>query len=114
MAGKKINPEVQQFLDGNCDIAAIDCIIADINGCLRGKRVRRDALAKIYSDGVCLPGSLYALDITGTTVEAPSGLSPCSRQPGSVSTAAMPIRSAGRSQAACTGRRGRSPRPGRC
>ena len=70
MAGKKINPEVQQFLDGNCDIAAIDCIIADINGCLRGKRVRRDALAKIYSDGVCLPGSLYALDITGTTVEA--------------------------------------------
>lgn len=70
MAGKAPKPEVQRFLEENPDVAAVDCVIADINGCLRGKRVRRDALTKVYTDGICLPGSLYALDITGTTVEA--------------------------------------------
>ncbi len=47
----------------------IDLILPDLNGLLRGKRVTRDALGKIYDSGVCLPMSLIATDITGNTVE---------------------------------------------
>lgn len=52
---------------GGCEM--IDLILPDLNGLLRGKRVTRDALAKIYDSGVCLPMSLIATDITGNTVE---------------------------------------------
>ncbi|PKM06758.1 MAG: glutamine synthetase [Gammaproteobacteria bacterium HGW-Gammaproteobacteria-4] len=51
------------------ECAAIDLILPDMNGLLRGKRITRDALEKIYADGVCLPMSLIATDITGNTVE---------------------------------------------
>lgn len=52
---------------GGCEM--IDLILPDLNGLLRGKRITRDALAKIYESGVCLPMSLIATDITGNTVE---------------------------------------------
>ncbi len=52
---------------GDCEL--IDLLLPDMNGLLRGKRVTRDALAKIYGNGVCLPMSLIATDITGNTVE---------------------------------------------
>ncbi|PIQ38093.1 MAG: glutamine synthetase [Lysobacterales bacterium CG17_big_fil_post_rev_8_21_14_2_50_64_11] len=48
---------------------AIDLILPDMNGLLRGKRITADALEKVYVDGVCLPMSLIATDITGNTVE---------------------------------------------
>jgi glutamine synthetase len=51
------------------ECAAIDLILPDMNGLLRGKRITRDALEKVYADGVCLPMSLIATDITGNTVE---------------------------------------------
>lgn len=51
----------------NCEL--IDLLLPDMNGLLRGKRITRDALEKIYSQGVCLPMSLIATDITGNTVE---------------------------------------------
>jgi len=47
----------------------IDLLLPDTNGLLRGKRITRDALEKVYRDGVCLPMSLIATDITGNTVE---------------------------------------------
>lgn len=47
----------------------VDLILPDLNGLLRGKRVTRDALGKVYESGVCLPMSLIATDITGNTVE---------------------------------------------
>ena len=47
----------------------IDLLLPDMNGLLRGKRITRDALEKVYADGVCLPMSLIATDITGNTVE---------------------------------------------
>ena len=73
MAQHPTPAEVREFLERYPDISSIDVLIADINGCQRGKRIRRDALPKIYEHGVCLPGSLYGMDITGATVEA-SGL----------------------------------------
>jgi len=51
------------------DVEAIELILADMNGLLRGKRVARSALDKVLKDGVCLPMSLIATDITGNTVE---------------------------------------------
>ncbi len=51
------------------ELEAIDLILADMNGLLRGKRISRSALEKVYADGVCLPMSLIATDITGNTVE---------------------------------------------
>lgn len=47
----------------------IDLILCDLNGLLRGKRVTRAALPKVYEQGVCLPMSLIGTDITGNTVE---------------------------------------------
>ena len=40
---------------------------------MRGKRVRRDVLPKVFEQGLCLPGSVFACDINGETVES-SGL----------------------------------------
>lgn len=51
------------------DLEAIDLLLPDMNGLLRGKRITADALDKVYRDGVCLPMSLIATDITGNTVE---------------------------------------------
>ncbi|TAA46590.1 glutamine synthetase family protein [Pseudoxanthomonas winnipegensis] len=51
------------------DLEAIDLLLPDMNGLLRGKRVTRQALDKVFADGICLPMSLIATDITGNTVE---------------------------------------------
>ncbi len=52
---------------GNAEL--IDLILPDMNGLLRGKRITRDALEKVYQNGVCLPMSLIGTDVTGNTVE---------------------------------------------
>lgn len=59
----------QQVFDRLSADSHVDLILPDLNGLLRGKRVHRDALPKAYADGVCLPMSLIATDITGNTVE---------------------------------------------
>ncbi len=56
-------------LDAIADCELVDLLLPDMNGLLRGKRVTRDALEKVYANGVCLPMSLIATDITGNTVE---------------------------------------------
>lgn len=47
----------------------VDLLLPDMNGLLRGKRITREALEKVQTEGVCLPMSLIATDITGNTVE---------------------------------------------
>jgi glutamine synthetase len=56
-------------LDAIAGCEAVDLLLPDMNGLLRGKRVSREALEKVYANGVCLPMSLIATDITGNTVE---------------------------------------------
>jgi len=51
------------------DCELVDLLLPDMNGLMRGKRVTREGLEKVYRDGVCLPMSLIATDITGNTVE---------------------------------------------
>ncbi len=50
-------------------LEAVDLILPDMNGLLRGKRIAASALEKVYRHGVCLPMSLIGTDVTGNTVE---------------------------------------------
>ncbi|KAA0017274.1 glutamine synthetase [Salinicola corii] len=61
--------EARDFLALHPEIDSIDLLLSDLNGVMRGKRIPRGNLEKVYRDGVSLPGSVFALDITGNTVE---------------------------------------------
>lgn len=61
--------EALRFLERHPDVVNVDLLISDLNGVLRGKRIPRENLLKAYQHGVNLPASLFALDITGNTVE---------------------------------------------
>ena len=61
--------DVESFFDQYPDIQTVDLLISDTNGIVRGKRVNREGCLKAFSDGVCLPGSLFGARITGDTVE---------------------------------------------
>lgn len=64
-----LTPEDLRALEQTPDCELVDLILPDMNGLLRGKRITRSALEKVYADGICLPMSLIATDITGNTVE---------------------------------------------
>ncbi|HYQ40098.1 MAG TPA: glutamine synthetase family protein [Pseudomonas sp.] len=65
--------EANEFLAEHPEVQFVDLLIADMNGVVRGKRIDRGNLLKVYEKGINLPASLFALDITGSTVES-SGL----------------------------------------
>lgn len=62
--------EASVFLETHPDVQFVDLLIADMNGVVRGKRIERSSLAKVYEKGINLPASLFALDINGSTVES--------------------------------------------
>jgi len=63
-------PEVDAFLDANPDLRAVDLLVPDITGVLRGKRLPRENLGKVFANGVRLPASIFALDVTGASVDS--------------------------------------------
>ncbi|HYD30524.1 MAG TPA: glutamine synthetase family protein [Azospirillaceae bacterium] len=56
-------------MEANPGIAAVDVLIPDSRGVLRGKRIPVAGLPKVYTEGCAFPGSIYAFDITGATIE---------------------------------------------
>lgn len=61
--------EPDAFLSQHPDIVAVDMLVPDMNGILRGKQLARTYLGKLYDDdGVRLPGSIYLLDSSGQNV----------------------------------------------
>ncbi|HEY6642496.1 glutamine synthetase family protein [Povalibacter sp.] len=52
------------------DIRFVDVLLADLCGIPRGKRVTIEELAQVYDGGFLLPGSMFALDVHGGTIEA--------------------------------------------
>ena len=60
--------EADRFLAKHPAIVGIDVLIPDLAGILRGKRLNRDSLAKFYSDGLLMPGALFAQDAAGYAV----------------------------------------------
>ena len=62
--------EMGEFLQAHPEVQFVDLLIADMNGVVRGKRIERASLVKVYEKGINLPASLFALDINGSTVES--------------------------------------------
>ena len=62
--------EANEFLKEHPEVQFVDLLIADMNGVVRGKRIERASLTKVYEKGINLPASIFALDINGSTVES--------------------------------------------
>jgi len=65
--------QLERFLAEHPEIRFVDAFVNDLNTVERGKRIDRAALPGMFTRGMPLPGSMFALDIEGGTVEA-SGL----------------------------------------
>jgi glutamine synthetase len=61
--------ELESFLLANADVSAVQIMITDPSGVLRGKSVRREELARIFESGRQVAGSILGLDITGEDVD---------------------------------------------
>jgi len=64
---------LERFLADHPEVRFIDAFVNDLNTVERGKRIDRAGIAGVFKRGMPLPGSMFALDIEGGTVEA-SGL----------------------------------------
>ncbi len=92
-AVKAADHEAAAFIAAHPDIKQVDALLPDSCGVLRGKKLPIRGLAKLYGEGVGFPGSIYATDITGSTVEE-TGLGldegdadrPCHAVPGTLAT----------------------------
>ena len=62
--------EATDFLREHPEVQFVDLLIADMNGVVRGKRIERNNLPKVFEKGINLPASLFALDISGSAVES--------------------------------------------
>lgn len=62
--------ELDSFLTAHPDIEYFDAFLNDLNTVERGKRLDRKGMEKAYVSGMLLPGSMFALDVLGGTVEA--------------------------------------------
>jgi glutamine synthetase len=62
--------ELERFLAAHPTVRFFDAFVNDLNTVERGKRIDRNGIARVFSNGMPLPGSMYALDIEGGTSEA--------------------------------------------
>jgi glutamine synthetase len=60
--------EAARFLAKHPEIQGIDVLIPDLGGILRGKRLARETLPKLYSEGIRMPGGVFAVEATGDSV----------------------------------------------
>jgi glutamine synthetase len=51
------------------DVRFVDVLLADLCGIPRGKRVTIEELEQVYGGGFALPGSMFALDVLGGTIQ---------------------------------------------
>ena len=63
-------PELDAFLQQHPGTRFFDVFLNDLNTVERGKRIDRNAIAGVYRSGMLLPGSMFALDVLGGTVQA--------------------------------------------
>jgi len=60
----------EAFLAARPAVRVVDLLLPDLCGVLRGKRVDKSDLAGVYQRGMFLPGSMFALDVLGGTIQA--------------------------------------------
>ncbi|HEV7631985.1 MAG TPA: glutamine synthetase family protein, partial [Steroidobacteraceae bacterium] len=61
--------ELSRFLSDRPELRFIDLVLHDLNGVDRGKRIDVASSAAVFERGLMLPGSLFALDVRGGTVQ---------------------------------------------
>ena len=61
--------ELDAFLATRPDLRFIDVLLHDIHGVDRGKRVDVASARSTFGNGLLLPGSMFALDVPGGTVQ---------------------------------------------
>jgi len=62
--------DIESFTKAHPDAHFVDVLLPDLLSTPRGKRLRIDALSAVYSGAFRLPGSIFAMDALGNTVEA--------------------------------------------
>src|SRR5688572_30312031 len=90
---RAVDNELELFLATHPGVRFFDAFVNDLNTVERGKRIDRDGIHRVFAQGMPLPGSMFALDIEGGTVEA-TGLGfadgdadrPCMPIPGTLVT----------------------------
>jgi glutamine synthetase len=63
-------PDFETFTRANPDTQFVDVLLPDLLSHPRGKRLRIDDLPAVYAGAFRLPGSIFAMDAVGNTVEA--------------------------------------------
>ena len=61
--------ELARFLAASPQLRFIDLLLHDLNGVDRGKRVDVGSAAGTFATGLLLPGSMFAIDVAGHTVQ---------------------------------------------
>jgi glutamine synthetase len=61
--------EAEAFLAASPDVTSFQLVLTDSCGVGRGKVLRREELARVYTHSRFMPGSILGLDITGADVE---------------------------------------------
>src|SRR5690349_7201818 len=64
-----MSQELQDFLAARPQLRFVDLLLNDLNGVDRGKRLDVAGCRAAFRDGMLLPGSMFALDVPGHTVE---------------------------------------------
>ena len=59
----------EAFLAARPAVRVVDLLLPDLCGVLRGKRVDKSDLPGVYQRGMFLPGSMFALDVLGGTIQ---------------------------------------------
>ena len=67
-SNKAVN-ELRAFLKKFPDTEIMELLVADIQGVLRGKRIRRNEFESIFQNGFSLPGGTVMLDTLGDAVD---------------------------------------------
>jgi glutamine synthetase len=67
-----MNPhsDIETFNRAHPDTQFVDVLLPDLLSTPRGKRLKIDALPALYDGAFRLPGSIFAMDATGNTIEA--------------------------------------------
>ncbi len=60
--------ELDTFLARYPETTAVDFILTDTSGILRGKRIKTAALARTFQQGIRLPGSMFSMDATAEII----------------------------------------------
>jgi glutamine synthetase len=64
-----MSQELDSFLSSHAQLRFIDLLLHDLNGVDRGKRIDVGSARAAFANGLLLPGSLFAVDVAGGTVQ---------------------------------------------